>query len=81
MLDSLIRTICPVIVGALLGQAARIGLDLPEGAVTQLVTVALTGVYYWVARKLERSYPAAGRWLLGAGIRVGQPRYMVPPRR
>lgn len=79
MLDSMIRTVVPLLVGLVLGQAARVGLDLPEGAVTQLVTVVVTAVYYWVARKLERSHPAAGRWLLGAGIRVGQPRYTVPP--
>lgn len=78
MLDSLIRTVVPVVVGVLLGQAAQVGLDLPEGAVTEVVTVVVTAGYYWVARKLERRYPAAGRWLLGLGIRVGQPRYIVP---
>jgi hypothetical protein len=80
MLDSLIRTFVPVVVGVLLGQAARIGLDLPEGAVTEVVTVAVTTAYYWVARALERRWPAVGRWLLGAGVKVGQPRYVVPRR-
>lgn len=81
MLDSLIRTFVPVVVGVLLGQAARIGLNLPEGAVTEVVTVALTTGYYWAARALERRFPAAGRWLLGLGVPVGQPRYTVVPKR
>lgn len=38
MYDSVIRTVVPVIVGVLLGQAARIGLDLPAGAVTEVLT-------------------------------------------
>ena len=80
MLDSMIRTVVPLIVGVLLGQAARVGLDLPEGAVTEVVTVVVTTAYYGLARALERKWPAVGRWLLGAGVPVGQPRYTVPRR-
>lgn len=78
MLDSVIRTVVPVVVGILLGWAARVGLDLPEGAVAEVVTVVVTGAYYWAARALERRWPVAGRWLLGAGLPVGQPRYIAP---
>lgn len=81
MLDSLIRTFVPVVVGVLLGQAARIGLHLDAGLVTQLVTGGLTAGYYALARALEQQWPAVGRWLLGLGIPVGRPRYEVPRRR
>ncbi|MGW5259707.1 hypothetical protein ACWEQG_01950 [Microbispora sp. NPDC004025] len=75
MLASIIRTVVPVIVGVLLGWAAKVGLDLPEGPVTELVTVAITGVYYAVGRWLEQRWPAAGRWLLAAGLTCKQPDY------
>jgi hypothetical protein len=68
MYDSVIRTVVPVIVGVLLGQAARIGLDLPAGAVTEVVTVVVTGAYYAVARLVEQRWPALGRVLLSAGL-------------
>ena len=46
MLASIIRTAVPVIAGVLLGWAAKIGLDLPSGAVTEIVTAVLTTAYY-----------------------------------
>lgn len=79
MYDSVIRTVVPVIVGVLLGQAARIGLDLPAGAVTEVVTVVTTGAYYAVARLVEQRWPALGRVLLSAGLSRRAPVY-VPPR-
>lgn len=75
MLASIIRTICPVVVGVLLGWAAKIGLDLPEGAVTELVTVLATFVYYTTARWVETWWPAGGRILLAAGLTKKQPNY------
>jgi hypothetical protein len=75
MLASIIRTICPVIVGVLLGWAARVGLDLPEGPVEELVTVVTTFVYYSVARWIEERWPAVGRWLLSAGLTKKRPDY------
>jgi hypothetical protein len=79
MYDSVIRTVVPVIVGVLLGQAARIGLDLPAGAVTEVVTVVVTGAYYAVARLVEQRWPALGRVLLSAGLSRRVPVYV--PRR
>jgi len=38
MYDSVIRTVVPLVVAVLLGQAAQVGLDLPEGAVTEILT-------------------------------------------
>ncbi|WP_289008971.1 hypothetical protein [uncultured Thermomonospora sp.] len=79
MYDSIVRTVVPVIVGVLLGQAARIGLDLPAGAVTEVVTVVTTGAYYAVARLVEQRWPALGRVLLSAGLSRRAPVY-APPR-
>jgi len=75
MLPSLVRTVVPVIAGVLLGWAAKVGLNLPEGPVTELVTVAITGVYYGVGRWLEQRWPVVGRWLLAAGLTKKQPSY------
>lgn len=75
MFASLLRTIVPVVVGILLGWAAKVGLDLPSGAVTEIVTVVLTAAYYTLARVLEQEWPAVGRWLLSLGLPVGQPTY------
>ena len=76
MYDSVIRTVVPVIVGVLLGQAARIGLDLPAGAVTEVVTVVVAGAYYAVARLVEQRWPALGRVLLSAGLSRRAPVYV-----
>lgn len=68
MLDSILRTAVPVMVGVLFGQAARVGLDLPAGAVTELVTVVLTTGYYAAARWIERRWPGGGQVLLSLGL-------------
>jgi len=81
MFASFIRTITAVIVGVLLGQAAKWGFNLPEGAVTEIVTIVITGLYYLIVRALERHWPIAGRWLLALGLPVGQPTYKVIPGR
>lgn len=78
MLDSIIRTVVPVIVGVLLGQAARIGFDLPEGAVTEVATVVVTGVYYALGRLVEQWQPALGRVLLSLGLSRRVPAYIAP---
>ena len=73
--DSIIRTVVPLIVGVILAQAARIGLDLPAGAVEEIVTVVAATVYYAAARWLEQRYPALGRILLSAGLARRSPVY------
>jgi multisubunit Na+/H+ antiporter MnhB subunit len=78
MLASILRTVVPVVVGTLLGLAAKVGLDLPGGAVTALVTVVLTAAYYWLARLVEQTWPAAGRYLLALGLTGKQPMYFPP---
>lgn len=73
---SVVRTITPLIVGALTALAARyLGVELPGEALAELVTVVVAGIYYTVARFLEeRVSPVFGRVLLGLGLR-GAPRY------
>jgi len=65
-----------VIVGVLLVQAARIGLDLPEGALNEIVTVVVTAAYYGLARLVEeRVSPVVGRLMLSAGLTRKRPTY------
>lgn len=64
---SWIRTVVPVIVGGLVTWLVRQGW-LADASVqqplTEVVMVAVTGVYYFVARTLETWWPGFG-WLLG----------------
>lgn len=73
MLANIVRTVVPLLVGVIVGQAARIGLDLDPGAVTSIVTVLVGGAYYAGLRWLEQHWPAAG-WLLGRAQTTQKPR-------
>lgn len=75
MLPSIIRTVVPLVVGLLLGWAAKVGLDLPEGAVTEIVTALITAAYYALARLVEQAWPGLGRVLLSLGLVRGAPVY------
>lgn len=62
-LVSVIRTIVPAAVGAVLSWLATIGLDLGEQANAGLVTAmtaAAIGLYYILIRALEAKWPAFG---------------------
>ncbi|KUP95413.1 hypothetical protein [Thermobifida cellulosilytica] len=76
MLTSIVRTTVPFIVGALSTLAVTyLGVELPEAALTELVTVLVAGAYYTAVRLLEEHVsPAFGRVLLGLGLR-GRPKY------
>lgn len=77
MYASVIRTVVPLVVALVLGQAAKVGLDLDEGAVTSIVTAVIGAAYYTVARVIEEQWPAAGRVLLSAGLtNAGTPQYV-----
>lgn len=73
---SIVRTLTPLVVGLLVALAARwLGVELPEAALTEVVTVFVAGAYYTVVRLLEeRVSPLWGRVLLGLGLR-GKPEY------
>ncbi len=79
MFDSIARTVIPLVVAVLLGQAARIGLDLDEGAVTSIVTAVAGTLYYAGARWLEQRFPAVGGVLLSLGLARRTPTYERPP--
>lgn len=79
MLDYLIRTLVPILVGFIVAQAARIGLDLDEAAVATLVGAVAAYGYALAARWLELRMPAA-RVLLGLGIARRTARYDTPTR-
>ena len=76
MLTSIVRTLVPLIVGALTTWAATyLGVDMPTGALEEVVTVVVAGIYYTVARTLEEHLsPVWGRILLGLGL-AGRPQY------
>lgn len=77
MFPSILRTIVPVLVGVLLAWTARVGLNLPAGATTEILTVVLTAAYYTVARFIEQVWPQAGRILLSLGLtKAGSPQYV-----
>jgi hypothetical protein len=75
MLDSVVRTFVPIMVGMVLGVAAKVGLGLPSGAVADIVTVVITTGYYALARIIEKQWPAAGQILLSAGLSKRSPVY------
>lgn len=75
MFPSLIRTVVPVLAGLALGLAARAGLDLPYGAVAEILTAVLTVAYYAVARLIESKWPGIGRILLSFGLTGRTPTY------
>jgi hypothetical protein len=82
MLDSIVRTIVPKIVGVLLGlvPASVVVPDTLSTALTIAVGAAVLAVveivYYVVGRLLEMRWPGAGRVLLGLGLPVGKPQYL-----
>ncbi|MFI0484900.1 hypothetical protein [Actinomadura sp. 9N215] len=71
----LIRTLVPLLVGVVVGQAARLGLDLDEAAVYAIVTPAATLLYGVASHWVETHYPQAGRFLLALGLTSKTPEY------
>lgn len=71
---SLVRTLVPIIVGFVLAQAARAGLDIDESDLTNVVNAVVIGAYYSIVRFAETKVPGFG-WLIGYPI---QPSYTKP---
>ena len=66
--SSLVRTVVPIIAGALLTLLVNLGIDLDEDstlALTTFLTGLLTAVYYLVVRFLEEKVSPQWGWLLG----------------
>lgn len=69
---SVIRTVVPLIVGLVLAQAIRLGLDLPATEIGLIVEAVVTAVYYSLVRLAEARLSPVWGWLLG---RKGAPVY------
>src|SRR5690606_11160948 len=67
---SIIRTLVPLLVGALVAMGSRyLAVEIPVDTLEEVVTVVVAGVYYAVARVLEEWFsPVWWRVLLGLGI-------------
>lgn len=63
-LISVIRTIVPMIVGALIAVAADLGFEIDSAALEVVLFQVVSGLYYVVVRLLEQKFPEFG-WLLG----------------
>jgi hypothetical protein len=73
---SVVRTLVPFLVSVVIGQAARIGLNLDAAATTEIVTAIVLFVYYPVSRWIETNVSTqAGRVLLSLGLVKSTPVY------
>lgn len=71
---SIIRTVVPALVGALVFALANLGIEVDAEGWTALLTSLFIGIYYAIARQLEGRFPQLG-WLLGY---PKQPTYSDP---
>jgi hypothetical protein len=83
LFPSAMRTLVPIVAGALLTLALRTGVDLDSGTATTVVTAALTAVYYLLFRGFEHLADrlGAGRLRTAAGVLLGwarPPQYPAP---
>lgn len=79
LFDSIVRTLVPIIVGAVIGWAVTTGITLDdqfEVALTLVITAAFQGVYYVAVRLLELYVAPRFGWLLGI---ARQPVYAPDP--
>lgn len=77
MYASVVRTVVPIVAAFLIVQAAKLGITLPDGALTEVVTAVVAGVYYTLARLVEQHVqPTLGRILLSAGLTGKAPLYV-----
>jgi len=83
---SLIRTIVPIAVGALVGWLATRGVSIDAATIIPTVDAVVAAVYYAVVRAAEQKWPKVG-WMLGspgaptyapAGGSVSTPAGIVP---
>lgn len=68
---SIVRTIVPVIVGAIVSYLATIGVTLPDdvmSALSVIITAAASAAYYVAVRWLEQKWPHLGVLLGWAAV-------------
>jgi hypothetical protein len=68
---SLIRTIVPIAVGALVGWFATRGVKIDAATIIPVIDAAVAAIYYAAVRAAEQKWPKAG-WMLGS---PGAPSY------
>lgn len=76
ILTSIVRTVVPLVVGAVVAVFARANMTLDEStvnAIAELIGVAVATVYYVVVRFLETKGSPAWGWLL---LRARAPEYV-----
>ena len=76
-----IRTFTPILAGAIATWLLGFGVEIDSGALSVLLTSLLSGVYYAVARRVERRWPQFGLLLGHASPpRYGQsvPNHLLP---
>ena len=54
---SIKRTLVPIWAAVVVAQAARVGVDLPGDAVSDIILAVVASVYYTSVRVLETRYP------------------------
>ena len=62
---SILRTLTPIVAGAITSYLVRRGLDIDEAEITAWLTPALSAAYYVTVRLVERVWSRVG-WLLGS---------------
>ena len=78
---SIVRTVVPVIVGAIASYLITLGVTLQEdvmAALSVIITAAATAIYYIVVRWLEQKFPKIGILLGYAAVPAG---YIPPAER
>ena len=68
---SIVRTVVPVIVGAIASYLVTLGVTLPEdvmAALSVIIMAAATSVYYIIVRWLEQKFPKVGILLGWAAV-------------
>ena len=76
---SIVRTVVPVIVGAIASYFVTLGVTLQEdvmAALSVIITAAATAIYYIVVRWLEQKFPKIGILLGWAAVPAGY----IPPK-
>ena len=71
---SIVRTVVPVIVGAIASYLVTLGVTLPDdvtAALSVIVMAAATSVYYIIVRWLEQKFPKLGILIGWAAVPAG----------
>jgi hypothetical protein len=57
VIASIKRTLVPIWAAVVVAQAARVGIDLPGDAVSDIILAVVASAYYTSVRVLETRYP------------------------